>query len=295
LSQLYSSSQLGERRLALPAVEWRRLAPIAGLLGAAAALFVVGYALRDLLPAGVDWRNIYAGLSFWHPYEHNLTADPNAGFYNPPWLLVLLPHARLELGWGNAVNFLLNLLVPFAVIVKFKGGWKAVALVFTSPFYLQLVATNNVDWVPLLAFLAPAQWSLPFLMCKPQAVGGAALIYLKRTRGRAALPALAVLALAALLWPGWWWALSGLPLDVVINIAPFPLLVPLGLYALYRAWHADDETLAAAATPLLVPYIAPYAMTATMTVLAARHPRLAGIVWLVMWWHVGIVVRTMLF
>jgi hypothetical protein len=252
------------------------------------SLLLVAYILRDLLPVGVDWRDIYSPLSFWQPFA-------DADFYNPPWLLVLIPHAWLPMRWGNALNALLNILVPCAVIIKLKGGWRAVALVFTSPFYFQLIATNNVDWVPLLAFLVPAQWSLPFLLCKPQAIGGAALLFVRRTRGLALLPALAVFGFAAILWPAWWTALRVPPLDVVINVAPFPLLVPLGLYALYRAWQTDDETLAAAATPLLVPYVAPYALTATMTVLAARHPRLAAIVWVVMWWQVGIVVRQMLF
>jgi hypothetical protein len=288
LNQLQSTLAWGEARSASPNIHFHKAGIVLGLLGGTLALAAAAYALRGLLPIGVDWREIYAGLSFWWPYAA-------ADFFNPPWLLVLLPHAWLPLSWGNALNFLLNVAVPCAVIFKFKGGWKAIALVFTSPFYIQLIATNNVDWVPLLAFLVPAQWSLPLLLTKPQAVGGAALVYLRRSRGRALLPALGVIGFSAILWPGWWTALRLPPLDAAFNIAPFPLLAPLGLYALYRAWHSDDETLAAAATPLLVPYVAPYALTATMTVLSCRHPRLAAIIWLVMWWHVGIAVRVMLF
>ena len=269
-------------------------------------LAVLLLGLRAVIPIGDDWRDVFHGLPPMHPYTYNDTRPPWSRISYPPWIMLFLPHAQLEIRTGNAINFLLNLVVPMAVIIKLtrlhtaenqgrRRLYAAFFLTFTSPFYLQLVATNNVDWIPLLAFLAPEVLSGIFLACKPQAVGGALMIFVKRTRGRALIPLTIVVGLSFLLWPGWVSEITAPPLDVVINIAPFPLLIPLGLYLLWRAWKEDDEVLAASATPFLVPYMTPYAATANMVLIATRYQRTALIIWIVMWVHMGIAVRQALF
>lgn len=283
-----------------------RYALLLAVIGALLAFVAVVVAIRDVIPVGDDWRDVFHGLPLMQPYAYNDTRPPWSRISYPPWIMLLLPHAQLDMRTGNAINFLLNLIVPMAVAVRLtrlnaaesEGRTRLYAtlfLTFTSPFYLQLVATNNVEWIPLLAFLVPKVLSGLFLACKPQAVGGALVIFVKRTRGLALIPLLSLVALSFGLWPGWLSEITSPPLDVAINIAPFPLLVPLGVYLLWHAWKADDEVLAASATPFLVPYMTPYAATANMVLIAARYQKIALIVWIVMWVHVGIGVRQALF
>jgi hypothetical protein len=42
---------------------------------------------------------------------------------------------------------------------------------------------------------------------------------------------------------------------------------------LYRAIRTDDELIAAAATPFLVPYIAPYSLSGLMAMLGGKYKR----------------------
>ena len=53
----------------------------------------------------------------------------------------------------------------------------------------------------------------------------------------------------------------------------WPVGIPLGLYMLYRAFKEDNELIAAAATPFLVPYIAPYSLAGLMAMLGGRYKR----------------------
>lgn len=263
------------------------------------AIVALGYVLAPFIPLGQDWRATFHGLNLQWPYAHNATAIRAAAFFNPPWLVLFIPHSQLDMAWGNAINFLLNLIVPMLVIARMGGGYRAMVLVFFSPFYMQTVAVNNVDWVPLLAFLVPPQLALLCLACKPQAVGGAALIILRQSvrekRWSVWWVPLVGVALSLLIWPGWPLALLAPDMDAAFNISPFPVLVPLGLWLLWRAWQEDDMVIAASATPLLVPFVTLYSLTTLMTVLVCRYPRMAFIVWVVGWLHAGIVVRQFLF
>lgn len=269
-------------------------------------LTVVVVTLRDVIPLGVDWQYSFQGLPFQNPYAFNETRPPWSGVSNPPWTILLIPHAQLDVRTGNIINYLLNLIVPMAVAVRLtrtltpngerqKRLYVAVFLTFSSPFFLQLMSTNNIDWIPLLAFLVPETLSGIFLACKPQAVGGAFLIFVKRTRGAALIPLAIVIALSFVAWPGWPSQVSMPYLDAPFNIAPFPIMIPLGLYLLWRAWKEDDEVLAASATPFLVPFMTPYAATANMVLISARYQKMAFFIWIVMWVHVGIGVRGALF
>jgi hypothetical protein len=265
-------------------------------------LLLITIALRDLIPIGDDWRNVFHGVPILNPYIYNDTRQSWAKVSYPPWIMVLLPHAQLEISTGNAINFFLNLIIPMAVIAKLtrsqtsgygyrKRMYTAIFLTYTSPFYLQLIATNNVDWIPLIAFLVPDISAGLFLVCKPQAIGGALLVFTKRTRGLVLVPIIALVALSFVIWPGWLSEIRMPSLDAVVNIAPFPLMIPLGLYLLWRAWKENNEILAASATPFLVPYLTFSAASTNMVLIASSYQKIAWIVWLCMWTLVGVAVR----
>jgi hypothetical protein len=79
-------------------------------------LLLVVIAMRKLIPIGDDWRNVFHGLPILHPYIYNAIRDPWAKVSYPPWIMLLLPHAQLEISIGHAINFFLNLTIPMAVI-----------------------------------------------------------------------------------------------------------------------------------------------------------------------------------
>ncbi len=255
-------------------------------VGMAALLVAAGAGLLAAVwrfyPLGVDWEATFypAFKDFLHPYSIFT-------FTSPPWVLVLLPHALLDVTWSNAINLLLNVAVLGAAIYRYKGGWRAIVLTFTSAMMLDLARTNNIDWIPLLAFLIPPTWGLPLLAIKPQVLGGAALIWWKRRRfSPLMLAPLAVVVAASLVVWGFWPLKIGLISGAHLwNFAPWPLGVPFGGYLLYKAYRTDDEILAASATPLLVPYFAPYSLAPLMALLSSRYRREALYLYCVFWFY----------
>lgn len=255
---------------------WRHWLPrlLAGLI----VIVLVAF-LKEYYPIGVDWQETYSQIpDHWRdPYEI-------PSFTSPPWIMLFLPHAWLPIDWGNAINLVLNITLVVAVIVRFSGGWPLMLLVFTSPPFFDLVRTNNVDWIALLAFLVPIMWGLPILAAKPQALGGASLIWWKRSANkiRLLLPIAVVVILSFLIWG--LWPLRIKPVhESVWNFAPWPFLIPLGIYMLYRAYRQDDLFLAAAATPFLVPYIAPYSLAGLLAFSGSKYRREAFIVYIAFW------------
>lgn len=239
--------------------------------------------LRFFYEVGVDWEESY------YPAMHHLrTYTKHSDFVGFPNALFFLPHGFLPLEWGNAINMSLNLVVPLAVIWKFKGGWPAILLVYTSPMFFDLSRTNNVDWIPLVGVLLPVAWGLPFLIAKPQGIGGAALVWWKRHgfSPKVLIPSVVMIMIALLIW-GVKMPLDGMRSinlsEVAWNFAPFPFFIPLGLYLLYKGYQSDDATIAAAASPFLVPYFAPYSLVPLQTLLACKHKKEALYVHLGFW------------
>lgn len=242
---------------------------------------------------GVDWE-----FSFDPAMSNFLDYWDHSSYVGFPWLLFFIPHGLLPLALGNAINLTLNILVPLAVIMRYRGGWQAVALLYTSPFFLDLMRTNNVDWIPLVAFLLPLWAGLPFLVAKPQVLGGAALIWLKKHWRQPlwVLPA----ALMVLVSVGVWGITEPLAANDTQalytadwNFAPFPFMVPVGLYLLWKAWQREDAVVGAAATPFLVPYFAPYSLVPLLTLLACTHRRDALYVWVGFWVYFIVSLRRM--
>lgn len=245
--------------------------------------------LTQAYPVGVDWQLTFGRL--WHHWDNPYAIR---GLYNPGWIMLYLPHSALPLRLGNAVNLLLNVSVPGAVIYKYwgKDGPRVViplwVMLYTFPPFLDLVRANNVEWIPLLALLLPDSWLIATLAVKPQSIGGAALIRWK-TRGfdwRLLIPTVALLIGSVILWGAWFTRLDWQVAEeawAVANFSPFPYFVPLGVWMLWEAWQTDNEVLAGTATPLLVPYFAGYGIFPVLVLIATKYKREAFYLWVGLW------------
>lgn len=255
------------------------------------SLLALGFASLIFLyyPVGVDWQHAYFSAA-----DHLAQPYQDTSFAGVVWVFFWLPHIFLPLKIGNAINFILHIIILLAIIYRYQGGWKAILLTFTSVLFLDLVRTNNVDWVPLLAFLLPPMWGLPFLASKPQVLGGAALVWWKKSgfSWKFLLPLISVAILSFLVWGNWLAeGFASNPQNTAWNFAPFPLGVPLGLYILYQAYQQEDEILGASATPLLVPYFAPYSLVSLLVLLACRYPKMAFYIYCTFWFFAVVEAR----
>lgn len=235
-------------------------------------------------PIGRDWQtwNVSGIAQIQAPYTM-------PGFTGMPFAFFALPHSLLSIDIGNAVNLLLNILVIAAVARVYAGkGWHiAVAITMTSPMGINLIMSNNIDWIPLSAFLFTDWMAYPLLAMKPNVLAGAALIRFKRNPSPLVLMPLIIMLIASIaIWGTWWQHLGSGLKDVPWNFAPFPYMIPVGLFLLWKAWQKDDEIIAACATPFLVPYFAPYSLTGVHVLLAARYRKAAVWLWCFSWWFV---------
>ncbi len=240
-------------------------------------LVVIAAFIKDIYPIGVDWEYTFSLVDiYWqNPYQ-----IPT--FVNFPWVLFFLPHAWLPLNWGNALNFLLNVTLLAIITRRFGGGWQTYILVFTSPFFFDLARTNNIEWIPLLSLLLPPPYGLPLLILKPQSFGGIIIIWLKKYRWRLLWPTILILVVSLFVWRSWFLQITP-PLDVSWNFSMWPMGIPLGLYMLYKAYKSDDELIAAAATPFLVPYVAPYSLVNLLAILGGKYKREVFYVYVATW------------
>jgi len=236
-----------------------------------------------VFPIGRDWKTYAATIDqIRAPY---LIPD----FTGPPYTYLVLPHALLDINIGNAINLFLNIAVIGLVAYKYGGErWHyAFALTMTSPMAINLIMSNNIDWIPLSAFLVQDWAAYPLLAMKPQALGMAALIrYKKNPRLLPLLPLVALLIVSFGVWGAWWTHLGKGLGSVPWNFAPWPYFIPIGIYLVWVGWGADDEIIAACGTPFLVPYFAPYSLAGLHVLLACRHRRAAYWLWAVGWWWV---------
>ena len=248
---------------------------------------LVVFAFALYLPPASDFID-----SFW-PAAH-FPFDPYriASYLNPPWLALLLyPLTFLSERVAQALIAYLNLAVTLLIIARHGGNRWSFGLALTSAPFLSLLINGNMDWLPMLAFLIPAQWGMVALLSKPQVGSMAGLAWFKQTKRKDLffVPAIGFLLVSFLVW-GWWVTQM---VDHALraggrtvgpwNIAPFPWLIPIGLWLLYQAWKREDELVAVAATLCLVPYFAIYSLTIFFAILAARYPRLSIIAWIVLW------------
>ncbi len=269
-------------------------------------IFLVAFVLigHSYLFLGEDWKKTLGILDFLHPYAQNKTLGIHHAFFGVPWTLFFIPHMFLPMSYSNAINMLLNIIVPMLVIAKYKGNYKTIAMVFLSPLFWLTLAVNNIDWIPLLAFLLPPHLMAIPLSVKPQSLGAMYLIILKREYeknklkgiGLLLIPLIVVVIISTVIWPTWFIDIQQkLPINVDINISPFPVLVPVGLWLLHRAYKNDDLILAACATPFLVPFIGVYSISSTATVLCCKSRRMGFVVFVAQWVIYGVEIRRLLF
>jgi hypothetical protein len=119
-------------------------------------------------------------------------------------------------------------------------------------------------------------------------MGGAALTWWKQEKfsWKMVIPLATVLVLSFIFW-GFWPLELGLPVNArEWNFAPWPIGILLGIYMLFLAYKKEDEILAAAATPFLVPYIAPYSITGLLALAGGKYRKVAFIVYVAFWVYV---------
>ena len=256
------------------------------------AMKVLGVALFGLLflgifyafpPRGVDWHYTYSLLpSHWTaPYSIG-------GFINPPYVMAFILYMLLPFRWSNALNAIINLGVLALANWKYKGGLFGLLMIFTSAYFLNLMLANNIDWIPLLGVMCPPGLGIILISVKPQTLAGIGLIWLKRHGPKVMIPAVCVTALSLVIWHGWifQWIASEHRIGLQgsgWNFSPFPYLVPLGVFMLYKAWKSDDEILAAMATACFVPYFGMYSVTSVLAIAGRKHRIYAIVLWIIGW------------
>ena len=260
------------------------LKTLALALGIVAPLVIFAFSL--VLPPAGDFLD-----AFWPAAHAPLDPYRVPGYLNPPWIALLLyPLTFLPERLAQAVIAFLNLAVTLLLVVRCGGNRWSVLLALTSAPFLSLLVNGNMDWLPMAAFLLPAEAGLAVALSKPQVGMLAGLLWFKRAKRKLLflLPATGLLLLSFVVW-GWWvpqmFAQTG-PGGRAVgpwNVSPFPWMIPVGLALLYFAWKREDELLAVAATLCLVPYFAIYSLTAFFAMFAARSPRHAVIAWVVLW------------
>jgi len=250
-----------------------------------ALVFIAGL----FVAPGYDWQTWHVdnGAQLRLPYTM-------PDFTGMPFAYFVLPHALLGVQISAAINRVLNIVVVCAVLYRYTGQQYRylAALVFTCPTGLLLLMCNNVDWIPLSAFLVADWLAYPLLAMKPQVLAGAALIRFKRNPQVWQLIPLAImLVLSVLIWGTWWQHVGNGLLNTPWNLAAFPLFVPIGIWLLAKAWRQDDEILAGISTPLFVPYISPGSMVAIHALILTRDRRAGVVFWFVSWWLIVFLAR----
>lgn len=258
------------------------------------ALFIIVFSLFSVVfwyvtPPALDWDGVFlvVARSPLHPY----IPEP---FINPPWMAIFLaPFGFVSLHAAKAVNSALCVTLILALVVSRKGDRFSVLMILTSFPFIAMVANGGLDWVNAIGFLAGGGIGTFIVLAKPQS-GSMAFVswFISSDRKlRFFLVTAVLLAATFLVWGAW-------PLDMLRNVtamreravglnswnsAPFPFLVPIGIWLLWLSAKNRDEFLGALATYCLVPYFAISSLVIAYALLCAKHRRLALVTWTVLW------------
>lgn len=231
------------------------------LIGLVVETWAYWYQSTHLQKFAVDWQWIFRPaarmlLQGGNPYEVG-------GFHNPIWVLpILAPFALLGDTVGTAVWFLFSALL-FAYVAWRLGGSLIGSLAFLlSPLVTVCLYTANIEALVFLGLILPPPVGLFFVLLKPQ-MGIAIAAYwaytILREHGWARLArtfAPVILALAAnLLIYGRGLLELGQMRFLQWNASLFPWSVPFGLAILAVAAWKRRADIAAAASPMLSPYL----------------------------------------
>jgi hypothetical protein len=236
-----------------------------------------------------DWGIFFrASGDLLNPYSE-------VGFVNPPWVtLILAPFHLFPFRLAQALNAGTNFAIFYAILFRRNAGLYAQFLVFTSIPFLLLLVNGGIEWIPALGFLIGGAPGVLLVAAKPQT--GILGMLPEFTDRKAIIQKGTFLlisgSLSFLIWPSW-------PMKLYINIrfmsenhiglfnsvAPFPYLIPLGIFLLYYLlWKKpkNSNLLGIAATLCLIPYYTMHSLTLFITYLSEHH-RLATIVWIILW------------
>lgn len=241
----------------LPHIQPRRALLLGSLALGNAFLFIL---FQNLLPPDPNWLSFYnagrAVLELHNPYAVN-------GFFNPPWLLLLLtPLSALPSGLAHAL-LMLGAFVCIPLVARRLGAsvLAATALALSIPA-LDGLHQVNIDGIVLLGLLVPPQWGLFLLLLKPQI--GAAMVpfYLVESWHRGGwkeiVPTFLPLALVSLISFaifGNWLGGTGNLRDAFWNNSLFPYSIPVGLALFVHSIEKRDWRFALPASPCLSPYV----------------------------------------
>jgi hypothetical protein len=250
---------------------------------------VVGVVSWVGLPVGGnDWREFFGvAARTWWP-------DPWAGvgdFPYVPWTgLLLSPLGGIP---DRAATTLVNIaavIVCAGVARRLKGPDWIVAPVLISPPGFWMFRNGQMEWLSLMGLLMFNGLDLLLLAIKPQVGLGVLIPRLKRARGqwiRYLAPSVIVGAASLVIWLAW--PLRALPdptpdwVQANWNWSIWPWGVPVAIFLLWRAWKTGEDWLGVVASPLLSPYVNMPNYLGMMLALAARWPRVALGIWIVMW------------
>lgn len=193
-------------------------------------------------------------------------------YLNPPWLFLPLAPFFWVPWW---------LAMAFAPLVLVYGAWKArkpylIAVVGTSFPFLALTVYANVDWVAWLGIIMGGSVGAVLNTTKPQVGMFSILADLSkretwRERFMLLLPLLVIVVISTLILPMWISAMF--QADAVgpeRNATLFPWLVPIGVYALWRAWKDEDRLWGVGATLCIAPYFYIASVTPFLFLVAER-------------------------
>lgn len=232
----------------------------------------------------VDW------LTYYQPAIEILLSGGNPydvlGFYNPPWLLLLLLPIWLLPEPIGVVVLLLITIAGFALVAIRLGATPTKTLLFLlSPPAVHCYINGGIEWLVMLGLSMPPWLGMFFVLVKPQVGIGGAIYWLfeawhkERILGvlMVACPVGVALLLSLILF--------GLPhqteelLGTVRNVSPWPLGIAIGVYLMSR----HEKLYAVAASPFLSPYVAFHTYIVCLLPILSRPIREMAMVVLALW------------
>ena len=176
------------------------------------------------------------------------------GFCSPPWtLLAIVPVVWLPMWLAKAIWMLLSICAFWAVARKLTPSiWHALAFILSYPV-LHSVLIGNLDWLVLLALIAPDWLGTLLCLLKPHT---SFTLLAKRAYNRRNWLNIVALGLALtsplflLIAPN-----ASLEMGALSNVSSFPWFLALGAYLFYLALKQDDDVLALAAACCISPQV----------------------------------------
>lgn len=209
-----------------------------------------------------DWDRFFVRIvrAMWlglNPYtDMQMGGDP---FVNPPWLWLPLAPFFWAPWW-------LMMFVPSVILLwlawRSRKIWLIPIVGLSWPF-ISMSVYAGPDWVAWLGIAIGGPVGLLLNSAKPQVgifsvVAEWGTLYRERNWRelvRMFMPVAIIGGALTLLYPMW------IPLmfsqgDIAAsrNIAPFPWLVPLGVYFVWRAWRTGEKVWGVVATLCIAPY-----------------------------------------